>query len=217
MNRSNLTAIATILLGSLLLASCGEPDKPTVSWFLAVQRGDIDQVERHIHWGSEIDAVFPSGRTALHDAAEKGRIILLKLLIDNNAEIDTQDAAGRSPLDLAVLNGRTQAAEILIEAGASYDPSMQLLMAAKHGVEDRDVVRFLKSHGANLDTTDDQGNTALMIATSLNNHRLVTHLIEQGADVNLRNREGSSALKIARQIGATEISHQLERNGAVLQ
>lgn len=206
-----------ILLGSLLLGGCAEPDKPTISWFLAVQRGDIDQVERHIHWGSDINEVFPSGRTALHDAAEKGRMILIELLLKNQAEVDKLDVAGHSPLDVAVLNGRTQAAEILIKAGAAYDPSRQLLMAARQGVEDRDVVRFLKANGANLDTTDENGNTALMIATSLNNHRLVTHLVEQGADVNLRNRGGKSALHIARQIGATQISHQLERNGAVLQ
>jgi len=213
MKRSTLTLV---LLPLLLLGGCSAPDEPTVPLYAAVQRGDIDQLERHIYWDTDINQPFPSGRYPLHDAAEKGRIIMLGMLIRNGAELEANDAAGRTALDLAVLNGRTQAAEVLIKAGARLDSSSLLLEAALRGVEDRDIVRFLKSQGADLDATDEQGNTALMIATSRGNHRLAHHLVEQGADLQLRNEDGQSALDIASERGALEIQEFLLRNGAAI-
>jgi len=215
MKRSIPIAFVTLLALGSLLGGCGGPDEPTVSWYLAVQRGDIAQVERHIHWNTDINQPFPSGRYPLHEAADKGRIILLKLLLKNQADIDVKDAAGRTPLDLAILNGRTQASEILIREGAHYDPSEQLLLAAKGDAEDRDIVRFLKEHGANLEATDENGDTALLIAIGRNNNRLVHHLVEQGADVDVRNRQGTSALQLSVEIGALEIYQLLIRNGAI--
>ena len=202
------------LLLALLLSACGAPDRPTVSLYLAVQRGDIDQVERHLHWGTDINQPFPDGRYPLQDAAEKGRIILLKLLLKSGAKVDVTDAAGMTALQLAVLGGRTRTAEELLKAGATLDASALLLQAAKAGVQDRDVVRFLKTHGADLDRADEDGDTALIIATASGNHRLVHHLVEQGADVNRRNREGLSALDIAQRNDATDLQQFLLRNGA---
>jgi ankyrin repeat protein len=212
MKRSTLIFV----LPALLLGACTAPEEPTVPLYAAVQRGDIEQVERHIHWDTDINAPFPGGRYPIHDAAEKGRIIMLDMLIRSGAELEVSDAAGRTALDLAVLNGRTQAAEVLLRAGAQLDASALLLEAARRGAEDRDIVRFLKSHGANLDVTDEQGNTALMIATSRGNHRLAHHLVEQGADLQVRNLAGQSALDISAERGAMEIHEFLLRNGAAI-
>lgn len=211
---SRLSSI--LLLLSLLAGGCGAPDRPTVSLYLAVQRGDIDQVERHLHWGSDINQPFPSGRMPLHDAAEKGRIVLVKLLLKHGATVDATDSAGRTPLQLAILTGRTQVAAELLRAGAQLDASALMLDAARAGVEDRDVVRFLGKHGANLNATDEHGNSALLIAIAKGNHRLVHHLVEQGADVNLRNHEGRTALDIATRNNAVDMQQFLLRNGAVL-
>jgi len=210
-----LRSTLIILSLALLLQGCGAPDKPTVSLYLAVQRGDIEQVERHIYWGTDLNSAFPNGRYPIHDAADIGRIILLKELIGNGAQLDVVDSAGRTAIDLAILSGRTQAAEVLVAAGAGYDASQLLLLAAQNDATDRDIVRFLATHGANLEATDEQGNTPLIIATSRGNHRLVHHLVEQGAPINTRNTEGRSALDVASDIGATEIESFLLRNGAV--
>lgn len=203
-----------ILLLALLLNACSEPDHPTISLYLAVQRGDIDQVERHLYWSSDINKPFPDGRYPLQDAAENGRIIMLKLLLKNGAKVDLTDASGQTALQLAVLAGRTRTAEELLKAGAHLDASALLLKAARAGVQDRDVVRFLNAHGADLDAGDKRGDTALIIATASGNNRLVHHLVEQGADVNRRNRDGVSAFDIAQRDGATNLQQFLLRNGA---
>lgn len=203
-----------LLLGALLLG-CSANEEPDVTLYLAVQRGDIEQIDRHLHWGTDINQVFPNGRYPIHDAADKGRQIMLRKFVEAGADLNVKDAIGRTPMDLAILGGRTQAAEILVKAGAAYDPTQLLLLAAQSDAEDRDIVRFLKTHGANLDSADDQGNTALLIAVQRSNHRLVRHLVEQGADVNVANKAGATALHLAETNGALEIQHYLLRNGAV--
>ncbi len=207
--------ILTLVLLGLLLGACSRLEEPTVSWQLAVVRGDIEQVERHIHWDTDINAPFPNGRYPLHEAADKGRVIMMKLLLDNDAQLDVKDTEGRTPLEIAVLSGRTQAASVLLRANAQLDASRTLLIAARTDVEDRDVVRFLKAQGADFEVTDEQGNTPLMLAVSRKNHRLTHHLVEQGSDVNAINQAGKTPLALAEEVGAAELVLFLQRNGGV--
>ncbi len=207
--------LLAIALASLaLLTACSEPDKPSVSLYLAVQRGDLDQLERHIFWGTDINARLPNGQYPLHVAAEKGRIIMVRTLLEHGAEIDRQSAAGHSALDLAVLTGRTQIAELLLKHGAQLDPSALLLEAAEAGVTDRDSVRFLIERGADTEQRNAAGDTPLVIAIRQDNHRLAAHLVNQGADVNVKTADGRSALELARELRLPELVSLLQRHGA---
>lgn len=198
-----------------LLVGCSEPDKPSVALYLAVQRGDLDQLERHIHWGTDINTVLPNGQYPLHAAADKGRIIMVKTLLKHGADIERTTADGDSALDLAILSGRTQVAEVLLDQGAELDASALLLKAAATGVTDRDTVRFLTERGADLEQRDAAGDTPLLIAIRQDNHRLATHLVNKGADVNVKASDGRSALAIARQLQLPELISLLQRQGAL--
>ena len=198
----------------LLLVACGEPDRPSISLYLALQRGDLDQIERHLYWGTDINAPDPQGRRPLHVAAERGSVVVTRLLLKHGAAVDATDAAGRTALDRAVLAGRTQVADLLLQHGATMDANTLLLEAARHDSQDRDVVRWLVGHGADLEHRDDSGDTALLIAVRRGNHRLARHLVDQGADVNVRDAQGHSALGIAGELGYTEIVSLLRRYGA---
>lgn len=204
----SLTFLASLLTG------CSGPDEPTISLYTAVQRGNIDQIERHIHWGSNVDAPLPNGRYPLHEAARLGRTVMLKLLLKQGVQLDPHDRDNHTPLELAILNGRTRTAQVLIKAGAAFDPSRLLLESARAGITNRDVVRLLKQHGADLDTRDAQGNTPLLIAARHANHRLIHHLIEYGADVNARNQAGENALQLVRRQQLPEVEKFLLNNGA---
>ena len=183
------------LFAVLLLAGCSEPDRPSVSLYLAVQRGDLDQLERHIYFDSDINAPLPNGLYPLHVAARKGRIIMVRTLLKHGADIDQPSADGDTALELAILAGRTQIAELLLAEGAKLEPSRLLLKAARANVTDRDTVRFLTDRGADTEYRDEDGNTPLMVAIQRDNHRLVTHLV-------------------ARELGFGELVRLLERYGA---
>lgn len=198
----------------LFTAACSEPDRPSIALYLAVQRGDLDQLERHIYWKADINAVLPNGKTPLQVAAEKGRIVMVKTLLKHGAEIDRKTDDGDTALDLAVLAGRTQLAELLIKRGATLDPGTLLLKAARLGVTDRDTVRFLLERGADTEQRNSDGDTALLIAIRQDNHRLATHLVSRGADVNVKSADGRSALALSRDLAAPELISLLQRQGA---
>ena len=46
----------------------------------------------------------PSGRTALHGAAQKGWNEMVRLLVENGAEVQPVDASGRTPRNMAMGN-----------------------------------------------------------------------------------------------------------------
>ena len=211
--RTLLILTLTALIVSL--GACAEPDRPSVPLYLAIQRGDIDQLERHIHWGTDINTVLPGGRYPLHSAAESGRFIMVRTLLRHGADIGATTEQGDSALDLAILSGRTQVAELLLESGAQLDASALLVKAASLGVTDRDTVKFLIEAGADLEQRSGDGDTALLITIRQDNHRLATHLVNRGAEVNVKAADGRSALDLARQLGYPELISLLQRQGAL--
>ncbi|PLX59803.1 ankyrin repeat domain-containing protein [Sedimenticola selenatireducens] len=211
MNRLNLLVLTALLL---LLTACGEPDKPSIPLNLAVERGDINQIERHILWGSDINKFNIDGEAPIHVAARQGSYIVVKLLTEKGADINILDKQGISPLGRAILSGRTQIADYLIKQGATQDPDGLLDLMVKAGEQDRDVIPLLIKWGAQINHQNEQGQTPLALAVSTGNLVLVKHLIENGADVNLADNAGQRPLTIARQRGDENIIRMLERNGA---
>jgi ankyrin repeat protein len=211
MGRSRLFAAALL---SLLAAACSAPDQPTVPLYLAVQRGDLEQLDRHLHWGSDINAALPGGLYPLQAAAELGRQVMVQRLLKHGADIAATDAEGRTALDRSVLAGRTRVAEILLQHGASLEPSALLLQAAESDSMNRDTVRFLIEQGADTEQRNAAGDTPLLIAIRHGNHRLATHLLDQGADFNATTADGKTALELAGELGASELVSMLQRLGA---
>lgn len=209
-----MKSILLFLSFIFLLAGCSEPDQPSISLYLAVQRGDLDQLERHIYWGTDINQLDPDGNRALHVASRQGRQIIVSTLLKHGAEINLEDQTGHTAIYYALSNGRTQLADLLIARGASFPANEILLEVAAAGITDRDVVRYLVEHGADLEARDENGLTALLIAVNQDNHRMLRHLISHGADVNVRNTENQSALSIAKQQDLVDIAQLLKRNGA---
>lgn len=202
------------MLLTLLLGACGQVEKPSISLYLASQRGDIEQIERHIKWDSDINALDKDGDAPLHVAAQKGRIAISRLLLKHGADINLANASGHTPAYYAILSGRTRLADLLLKQGAVIDASKLLLEAAYRDVPDRDAVSYLVSHGANLETRDAQSDTALIIAIRRGNHRLARHLVAEGADVNVQDAKGKTAIQIAKQTGLRDIAQLLKRQGA---
>lgn len=209
-----MRTVAVLLLSTLLLAACGEPDRPDIPLSLAVARSDLDQMERHMYWGTDMEAPNPDGQRPLHVAADRGNVVLVRKLLDHGVQIDAPNAAGQSAVQLAILAGRTQAADLLLARGAMLDADALLLTAARAGNPDRDVVRYLVGHGADTEARGAAGDTPLLLAVRGRHLRLARHRVDAGADVNARDAQGVSALTLARQAGASEMASMLERYGA---
>ena len=56
---------------------------------------------------------------------------------------------------------------------------------------------MLIAHGADVNAKDNDGETALMIAASQSNPKILTVLLEAGADIDAQNKKGETALMAA--------------------
>ncbi len=202
------------LLVVIFVAGCADPDRPTIGFHLALQRGDIDQIERHIFWDVDINKAGPNGQTPLHVAAEKGRFIVTELLLKHGAEINSRDSQGNTPIHTAIMFGRTQVAEFLIQRGADFNSNKLLEDMVNNSVTDRDVVRLLLRNSADINHLSDQGNTPLLDAVKQSNRVLVKLLITNGSDVNKAGSSGQTPLQLAKQLKDDSIIRLLLKNGA---
>lgn len=200
---------------AFLLTACTQPDKPTVGLYVAVKRGDLDQIERHIYWKTDINQLNVDGQSPLHESARAGRMVVAKLLLKNGAEVNKTNQQDRTALDLALINGRTQLADILVhDFKAEFDATASLFDIVSAKVDDRDVIRFLVENGADINSHNKAGETPLTIAIRLQQRGLAKHLIDNNADVNLANKQAESPLDIALELNNQDLTSMLNRYGA---
>ncbi|MEO7108463.1 MAG: ankyrin repeat domain-containing protein [Rhodoferax sp.] len=87
-------------------------------------------------------------------------------------------------------------------------PSAAFLEAARTG--NTDGLQQLLTQGVAINTRDDNGNTALMLAVRHQQVSIVRTLLAMGADSNLTNREGLTALQLANQLGLADMVQLLQ-------
>jgi ankyrin repeat protein len=196
------------------LIGCTQPSEPTITLARAVQIGDIDQLERNIHWNADLNKPGPGRLAPLHVAAKKGSLVITRILVKNGADLEVTDAQGHTPLLKALLARNTIIAEYLLKSGATLDPDTALHETARLGSADRDVIGFLLRQGAILDNTDADGNTPLHSAILHDQRVVAKYLIIRGANLDIRNRAGMSPLALAIERKNRDIERILRQFGA---
>jgi ankyrin repeat protein len=141
----------------------------------------------------------------LQSAAEHGHVEIVKLLLDRGADPNLDDGHGFSgrhtPLSHAVTAGYFEVAKLLCESGARTD------VAGFRGGEnlfdyavDRCEVRFVKlllEHGADVNSADDKGETALHVVAGRGDLAKAKVLLDFKADVNATSDSGLTPLLYA--------------------
>lgn len=127
-------------------------------------KGDYEGASELIKQGADVNDRDYAGNTALHDAALKGHIDIVRLLLDNGAEIDIR--SGVTDLDTPLID------------------------AASHGHVD--IVKLLLDRGADPRIYNAQGKTALDFADQDDSDgEQVANLIKE-AIVDFRSKFGKS-------------------------
>ena len=196
----------------------------------AAREGDLQEVQRLINEGVNIDSKTKYEETALHIASDKGDIEMVKFLIAEGADVDARDFLKRTPLELTVTSskGSLKIAKLLIKKGANRD------------LKDRFARRFARRFA---NTRNVHGETALHIASGEGDIEMVKFLIENGAVVDAqiishqemafnyatehgysvnrhikvnkeKDKHGKTALQIAKEKGHLKVAQILIENGA---
>ena len=96
-----------------------------------------------------------------------------------------------------------------LEVELPCTPNEKMLIMAEKG--DKKTIEELLHDGVDINSNNDKGLTALMLATQEGHKDIVELLLQNGADITLKNHEGKTALDLAKDEGFTEIVALLEK------
>jgi ankyrin repeat protein len=176
---------------------------PPMVW-AARQRNAVQRFGKLLAKGADVNAVDEYGACALHAAVsqfgQSGQVdeaaiqAAVDWLLVHGASVDARTRAGDTALALAVSSGRGLALiDRLLQAGA--DANAALHAAAWPTRADAvDVMRRLLDAGANIDTVNANGATALHGAARLGTPEMVALLLARGASARARDHAGETPL-----------------------
>jgi ankyrin repeat protein len=185
---------------------------------LASMYGDAASIASLLAGEAKINIRNPEGNTPLHITAIYRNHDNLDEILKADPEIDAMNPEGYTPLHLAVRRSyNVQVVELLLQHDADLnipDPTGKNALLASVGSNQKDYIRMLVSKGIDINSRDDDGNTALHYPLSnvLRDKRylpysitIVAVLLEEGADPRIKNKEGKSPLDLAEESGENEL------------
>ncbi|XP_060712963.1 ankyrin repeat domain-containing protein 6b isoform X3 [Hemiscyllium ocellatum] len=183
---------------------------------IAAHKGQTENVVQLINKGAKI-AVTKHGRTALHLAAYKGHIDVVRILLKASCDLDIQDDSEQTALHRAAVVGNTEVISALILEGCALDRqdkdgNTALHEACWHGFSQS--VKLLVKAGANVHAKNQMGDTCLHIATRYNHVTIIRILLSAFCSVSERNQAGDSPLHIAAALNHKKIARLLLEAGA---
>lgn len=171
------------------------------------------------------------GRTALHQAAQKGHTAIVNKLIQKGAALNPLDHCRNTPFSLALAHKHEETVKLFLENGVlntldlnDFDENGEniLPLAVKMGdsVAVNAVLNFIKEKNPGIiksvvDHFNHVGRTPLHAASQLGFAGIVKSLVEVGADVNAVDPDdGITPLHLAALFNHLVIADILLKNGA---
>ncbi|KAF2192454.1 ankyrin repeat protein, partial [Zopfia rhizophila CBS 207.26] len=128
------------------------------------------------------------GCTPLWNAAKGGFEATVKLLLDHGADPDSPSRDGETPLAVAAYWNSYAIAMQLIATGRvdvnvkrGYYERTPLIEMAENGK--KEIVALLIEKGANINATDNRGNSLLSCAAEKGHVSVIKLLLDKGANV----------------------------------
>lgn len=189
--------------------------------FLAATNGSAAMTESLLKAGADANAALPGGQTLLMTAARTGNPDVVKVLLAHGASVNaTESNYGETALMWAAAENHPDAARVLIEHGAEVNARSApleyskdrfglegvitilphghwtaLMYAARQG--SLATARALADAHADLNLTDPDGTTALVLAIINAHYDTAVMLADKGADPNIADSAGMAALYAA--------------------
>ena len=159
----------------------------------------------------EEDIAFTFEQSLLQ-AAQAGHNNDVIILLELGANVDYQNEEGKTALMLAISGGHEHIIQTLIAAGTNvniqdYCGNTPLVIGLNFPSSNShiQVVKLLLKENADPNLQNQNGETALMVASQQNHFKVVELLLKERANPNLQNQEGLTALMFASQNGHYQV------------
>lgn len=172
-----------------------------------IYEGHENIVKQLLSCEAGVDTRCKNGVTELMNACRRGIPNLVKLLLEAGANVDLQDDFGCTALIYAAMNRKG------IKRNGAWDPDS--LVPADNIELYEEVVDLLIKAGANVDTQNEKGKTALSHCAG-DEEKLTELLLQGGADPNIQDKKGNTALHRATHDGCNRNVIRLIKAGANL-
>lgn len=218
---SNQDEVARLLLGAGANANATNRYGVT-PLTLAATNGNVALAAALLEAGADPNETVGEGETILMTAARTGSVEIIRALVTKGADVNAvEQFQEQTALFYAATENHADAIRALVELGADVDARSKrlefpefvfqtagmiyavqpvgawtpLMYAARDGAID--AVRALADCGADLNSTDPVGTTALTLAIQNGHFDTAVALLEKGADPNVADDNGMSPLYAA--------------------
>ena len=173
-----------------------------------------DLAQLLLEHGADVNVRNRNGSTALHLAAEYGRVEVMRVLLRHDANADAKDSQGRTPFHAAAGYGGVEVVRVLLEHGANADAEDKEGRSPFHLAGSEEVVRVLLERGANVGAEDIHGKTPLHVAADYGRVEVGRVLLKHGADVDAEDNQDITPLLVAVEEERVEVVRILLEHGA---
>lgn len=168
---------------------CKTKERSALQWVAKIGHAGMARVL--LENGADISAKDKAGWTALHQAADSGHERVVRILLGKGAQtsVRSSDIYSVSPLDLAIQSGSRETARLILQKSDVTVPYVGTDMMPLHAAanllgDDVTLVKLLLSKGADIESEDSCGISALGYAARQGNEKVLRLLLDEGATVN---------------------------------
>lgn len=188
----------------------------------AAETGDIDTVKEALNNGADINTQNNFLKeSALHLAASKGHLELVKYLVDNGANLYLNNGTDMTPLHLAARDGQVHVVKYLLEKSDTIPERIlsDVIHVAQMSVYGRpEIVQMLEDYHLNqarpIARGGERADSDLLEAAENGKIKNVEQALEEGANVEVIDDRGMKPIHWAAFRGHSEIVRILIERGA---
>jgi len=214
MKMNTCVAVVTVMVIMLGLSSTANarmlPKEPLL---MAVLEGNEQNVKDLIDTGADVNKIDERyGCTALHLAAQEGRLEIVKILRRAGAKIYAGNTNKEPLMFAAVMSGSTNVLKFLVDEGASTksrNSDGETLL--HHAILFRkiDMAKYLIRMGLDVNARDKKGLSPMHEAAYVGDVPIIEDLVKAGANVNATNWHRETPLHLAAEYGHTNSVREL--------
>ena len=135
----------------------------------AIEHNDVQEVQRALRAGAEVNYFYENGRTALMQAVTQEQKEMVQILLEGKADVDMPDNKGVTVLMLAVAQKRAHMVKLLLSSNARINVSTKdgvtpFTVALNKG--QASTIQLLLDNRVNINGSDEDAVAPLTVAVN---------------------------------------------------